>query len=142
MKVLALVFLTCQILLLAADHALEPGILPFEFAFSGEAAAGILVGWGPEGRRVAVAAHIVDYPYLVAYGLGLRGLVRQWGGGRLAVLPLVAAGCDAVENAALLGMLGVGPSDALAVAAGVFASAKFTLLGITGAALLGRRLRG
>jgi hypothetical protein len=118
-----------------------PGIVPFEVAGSQERAREILALWGPEGRSAARASLIIDYPFLLAYasfyalactavsealarrGFGWLGSV----GMRLAWGALAAGAFDAVENAALLGVLATDGSGALAATARWFAIGKFTL---------------
>jgi hypothetical protein len=114
------------------------GIIPFELAGpdrSGE----ILRAWGADGQRAARASLLLDFPYLVAYttlNVRLTGRAREVvtpeGDGVLkAVGPAataiqVTAGlCDAVENAALLGVVAKGGDARLASIARGAARAKF-----------------
>lgn len=118
------------------------GIVAFEVAFTHARAHEILAAWGHAGRHAARLSLWFDYGFMLAYGLFLflavralrdalarRGLVRlARPGGAIAVLALVAAACDACENAVLLLQLGgrarsLGPS-----LAGSFASVKFACL--------------
>ena len=92
------------------------GIIEFEFTGTADKAAEHYEDLGSDGRSAARTSLLIDYPYLVAYGLFLAGAcvavadrARRAGRERLAALgpPLAwgalgAAGCDAVENAALL----------------------------------------
>jgi hypothetical protein len=120
-----------------------PGIIPFEVAGTEERAARIVQRWGETGRAAARRSLILDYPFLVGYAavqaiaceaageaMGRRGLrLRGAAGPALAWGQLAAGGFDAVENAALLGVLagrGKGPLPALARAC---ATAKFALIG-------------
>ncbi len=128
-----------------------PGIVPFEVAGNEERAREILAQWGQEGRSAARASLIIDYPFLVAYACfyalactalaealarrGLRWLASV--GGRLAWGALAAGAFDAIENAALLGVLATGGSGALAATARWFAIGKFTLTSLVVVYLVG-----
>jgi hypothetical protein len=97
---------------------------------------------GPEGRRVAQVALIVDYPYLLSYGafftvagFATRHLARTRGWRRLAsagaIVPLFAAAAavfDAIENAFLLLVLGGHGGPSAPAIATVCSSLKFTLI--------------
>jgi hypothetical protein len=121
-----------------------PTILDFEFAGSGSRAAQIKAEWGAEGRSAAHLSLVLDYGYMLSYGLffafagfAVRDTVRPGGGGRGAALGVVvpffapaAATFDASENVALLLTLdGNGGSFAPPFAA-VCSAIKFTLVGI------------
>lgn len=57
------------------EHTGGPGILGFEFAATKVRATQVLVEWGSTGRRVARLSLIVDYAYMLSYGvLHARGL--------------------------------------------------------------------
>ena len=132
-----------------------PGIIPFELA-GPDRSKEILSKWGAEGQRAARASLLLDFPYLIAYtalGVQLIGRAREAFGERdastlEAVGPLVAAvqvaagACDAVENAALLGVVARGGDARLASVARSAARMKFAglLVGVLygGTALLGR----
>jgi hypothetical protein len=121
------------------DHGV--GIIELEFTDRSDLAEAKYEDLGSDGRSAARTSLLIDYPYLVAYGLFLSGAcvavadrARRAGRRRLAALgpPLAwgalgAAACDAVENAALLlildGQTGQ-PWPAIAVGC---ASAKFLL---------------
>jgi hypothetical protein len=117
------------------------GIIEFELAASSSHAEEIVSEWGEEGRDAATESLILDYPYLVLYGLLLAGacsavsaradragkprlaragVLFAWGG-------LGAAAADALENVGLL-VVAAGHTDqpwpGLAAA---FAVAKFAL---------------
>lgn len=115
------------------------GIVDFELAFSEQRAGEILSVWGTEGRDAARLSLWLDFPFLIAYGLFLRLAVLALRDALLhrdrerlarpavaiAVLPLVAAGADAVEDVFLLLVLG-GRADTLGPPlAGAFATVKF-----------------
>jgi hypothetical protein len=130
-----------------------PGIIPFELAGTAEKAQAIMDRWGTEGRPAAQRSLVLDFPYLVAYS-GVHTIwcrmasdtLRRHGRkgaadlGDLVVRSQVLAGaCDAVENAALLGVL-AGRTKTLPRLARSFALAKFALLALGwGYAALGLR---
>jgi hypothetical protein len=118
------------------------GIVSFELAGSGAAAARILASW-PEGERNLrdlARLHLgVDFVYLVLYpallslacarvALRLRARPAARIGSVLAWLLPLAGLLDAAENVALLRMLGDGPSDAMAQLAWACAVPKFALV--------------
>jgi len=119
-----------------------PTILDFEFAVTPSRAAQIMAEWGPKGRNAARLSLILDYGYMVSYGLffalagfAVRDMARTRGWRRLAALgalvpffALAAASFDASENVALLLTLaGDGGSLAPPFAA-VCSAIKFTLV--------------
>ena len=118
-----------------------PGIIPFELA-GPERSPRILRKWGRDGRRAARASLLLDFPYLTAYTLlGVRLTRRAQGamaargrrslssfGGTVALAQVGAGACDAVENAALLGVLQRGGKERLATVARTAALAKFARL--------------
>jgi hypothetical protein len=126
------------------QHAGGHGIVSFELAGSRDRAREILADWGAEGRRAARASLWVDYLYLAAYGaflwLAIRALRdgalrRGWArfarpGGAIALLALVAAACDAAEDAFLLLALGGHGGSAAPTLATAFASVKFACLAV------------
>jgi hypothetical protein len=115
------------------------GILSFEFAGTHDAAVRMIASWGPQAREAARLTLGLDYLYLVVYpawfslgcllvsaGLADRparlGLATAWA--------VWAAGpLDAVENAALLGLLGGASESGLATLAFACAAVKFALVG-------------
>jgi hypothetical protein len=136
-----------------------PGIIPFELA-GPRRSAEIIRAWGPEGKRAARASLLLDFPFLVAYTVLNVELTRRAGrvfaaqrqkrlesAARLvAGVQIVAGGCDAVENTALLGVVSRGGDERLASVARVAAGAKFAGL-IVGwiygaAARIARRRQG
>lgn len=121
-----------------------PTILAFEFAGSRARAAQIVAEWGPKGRSAAHFSLLLDYGYMLSYGLffalagfAVRDTARAHDWRRLAaigaVVPffaLAAASFDASENVALLLTLaGHGASFAPSFAA-VCSAIKFTLIAI------------
>jgi hypothetical protein len=94
----------------------EASISDFEFAGSRSRAAQIMAGWGSEGRRLAHLGLLLDYGYMLSYGLffaragftirdAARG--RRWrrmarAGIAVPYFALAAACFDASENVALL----------------------------------------
>ncbi len=146
------------VLLPVADHDLRlglelidpshvshgPTILALEFAGSRSHAAQIMAEWGATGRSAAHLSLVLDYGYMLSYGLffclagfAIRDTARARGWQRLAtpggVIPffaLAAAAFDASENVALLLTLaGKGGSFAPPFAA-VCSTIKFTLIGL------------
>jgi hypothetical protein len=120
-----------------------PTILAFEFAGS-RARATQITEWGPKGRSAAHLSLLLDYGYMLSYGLffalagfAVRDMARARDWKRLAavgvVVPffaLAAASFDASENIALLLTLaGNGGSFAPPFAA-VCSAIKFTLITI------------
>jgi hypothetical protein len=128
-----------------------PGIITFELARTSERAREILADWGADGRSAAKASLWIDYLYLAAYGAfvwlaigalrdaaarrGMLGFARL--GAFAAPLPLVAAACDAVEDAFLLLVLGGHGGSAAPALATAFASVKFACIGVALAYVLG-----
>jgi hypothetical protein len=121
-----------------------PTILDFEFAGSQARAAQIVSEWGPKGRRAAHLSLLLDYGYMLSYGVffALAGVLvrdtaraRDWRrlaalGGVIPCFALAAASFDASENVALLLTLaGNGGSFAPPFAA-VCSAIKFTLIAI------------
>ncbi len=120
------------------------GIIAFEVAFTSGKAQSIMVAWGTKGHDAAVASLWFDFLYLTAYGLFLflavralrdalarRGWVRlARPGGTIAVLALVGAGCDVLEDVFLLLQLGGHAQSIGPTLAGSFASAKFACLAV------------
>jgi hypothetical protein len=121
-----------------------PAILNFEFAGSQSHAAQIMAEWGPKGRSAAHLSLLLDYGYMLSYGLffalagfAVRDTARARGWTRLAAIGVVvpffalaAAMFDATENVALLLTLaGNGGSFAPPFAA-VCSTIKFTLISI------------
>jgi hypothetical protein len=109
-----------------------PGIIPFELA-GPERSAEILRRWGADGQRAARASLLLDFPYLVAYttlNVRLASRARNAApfphlGRAVAAVQVAAGACDAVENAALLGVVGRGGDPRLASLARTAARAKF-----------------
>ncbi|MGO9760618.1 MAG: hypothetical protein ACLP1Q_05075 [Solirubrobacteraceae bacterium] len=121
-----------------------PTILDFEFAGSQSRAAQMMAEWGAKGRSAAHLSLVLDYGYMLSYGLffALAGFAvrdsaraRGWRflaaiGGVVPFFALAAATFDASENVALLLTLaGNGGSLAPPLAA-VCSAIKFTLIGI------------
>ncbi len=121
-----------------------PAILDFEFTGSRSRAAQIVSEWGAKGRSAAHLSLVLDYGYMLSYGLffalagfAVRDTARARGWRRLATIGVVvpffalaAATFDATENVALLLTLaGNGGSFAPPFAA-VCSAVKFTLISI------------
>ena len=112
-----------------------PGIVPFEVEFTSENARETLAQWGEDGRDSAKLSLWLDYLFLVAYAaffsLAVVALCEALGWRRwafLATFPLVAAVCDAIENANLLLTIGQDGDQPWPLLAGIFAIVKFVTL--------------
>lgn len=139
---------------LAYDNRMQDaghhGIVAFEVAFTHGKAQSIMAAWGANGHDAAVASLWFDYLFMTAYGLflflavralrdalvrrGRTGLARP--GGTIAMLALVGAGCDALENLFLLLQLGGRAQSIGPTLAGTFASVKFACVTVAIAYLL------
>ena len=117
--ILGVVWLVLGAYMLSLESTMQDGgygIVDYELAFTSDEATTILTAWGDEGRDAARLQLWLDYLYLVVYGLFLwlaikavrdGALRRGWTryarpGAAIAILPLVAAGADAIEDAFLL----------------------------------------
>lgn len=91
-------------------------ILHFEFAGDVATAKAIVDSWGADGQAQALKQTLVDYLFLLSYpqaiALGILAVLKNarsamlWKAGRwLAWLQWLAGLLDAVENAALIGIL-------------------------------------
>lgn len=142
---IATVAFTVTLELIDPSHVSHgPTILDFEFAGSRSRAAQIVADWGAKGRSAAHLSLLLDYGYMLSYGLffafagfAVRDTARARGWHCLAALGVVvpflalaAATFDASENVALLLTLdGNGGSFAPPFAA-VCSAIKFTLIAI------------
>lgn len=121
-----------------------PDVMAFEFAGSRAHAAQIMGEWGPKGRSAAHLSLILDYGYMLSYGLffalagfAVRDIARSRGWRRVAaagaVIPffaLAAAIFDASENIALLLTLGGHGGSLAPPFATVCSTFKWTLIGV------------
>jgi hypothetical protein len=121
-----------------------PSIVAFEFAASSSRAAQIMGEWGADGRSAAHLSLVLDYGYMLSYGLffalagfAIRDIAGERGWRRLAaagaVIPffaLAAAAFDASENVALLLTLGGSGGSFAPPFAAVCSAIKFTLIAI------------
>ncbi|MFI4992174.1 MAG: hypothetical protein ACHQCH_00975 [Solirubrobacterales bacterium] len=121
-----------------------PSILGFEFAGSRSHATQIVSEWGPKGRDAAHLSLLLDYGYMLSYGLfftlaGLatRDFARAHGWRRLAItgavvpfFALAAATFDATENVALLLTLAGNGGSFAPPFATICSTIKFTLITI------------
>lgn len=119
-------------------------ISDFEFAGSSSRAAQIMAEWGSEGRHLAHLGLLLDYGYMLSYGLffalagfavrdaaRVRGWQRMTKAGIVVPYFALAAACfDASENVALLLTLGGHGSSFAPPFATVCSSIKWTLIGI------------
>lgn len=112
-----------------------PGIVAFELEFTSENARETLSEWGEEGRDSARLSLWLDYLFLIAYAAFFSLAVaavcevlrwRRWL--FLATFPLIAAVCDAIENANLLLAIAQDGDQPFPFLAGVFALIKFATL--------------
>lgn len=142
---IAIIAFTVTLELIDPSHVSHgPTILDFEFAGSQSRAAQIIAEWGAKGRSTAHLSLLLDYGYMLSYGLFfcLAGLAirdtaqaRGWRGLAAAgvVVPffaLAAAAFDASENVALLLTLAGRGGSLAAPFATVCSTIKFTLIGI------------
>lgn len=142
--VATVVFTAILTLIDPSEVSRGPEVVAFEFAGSQARAARIMGEWGPEGRSAAHLSLILDYGYMLSYGLffaiagfAIRDTARARGWRRMAtvgaVVPffaLAAALFDATENVALLLTLaGKGGSLAPPLAT-VCSTFKWALIGV------------
>jgi hypothetical protein len=120
------------------------GILRFELARSSARADEIVTEWGSKGRTAARQSLILDYGYLVGYGLLIAGAcvvvgerAARLGRRRLAAAApvlawaaLAAAACDALENVNLLIVAGQHTAQPWPGLAFAFACGKFLLVNL------------
>ena len=142
--VAGLVFGVAQLPALATmgDHGV--GIIEFELARTSHKAAQLVSDLGPHGRWAARISLYLDYGYLLGYGLFFAGACvvvserarelgwRRWGalGVALAWGVLLAAGLDAIENGALLVVLGRHTAQPWPGIAFACAAPKLVLVGL------------
>lgn len=121
-----------------------PGIITFEFAGSRRHAARIMGEWGARGRSAAHLSLVLDYGYMLAYGLlfalagfAVRDAARSRGwrcvaaaGAVIPFFALAAAAFDASENVALLLTLGGDGGSFAPPFAAVCATFKFALIAV------------
>jgi hypothetical protein len=121
-----------------------PTILDFEFAGSHARATQIMAEWGPKGRSAAHLSLLLDYGYMLSYGLffalagfTVRDTAQAHNWRRLAaigaVVPffaLAAASFDASENVALLLTLADHGGSFAPPFAAVCSAIKWTLITI------------
>jgi hypothetical protein len=122
-----------------AQHGVD--IMEFEMMRTTSRAASLIAYLGADGIDAARQQLYVDYGLMIAYAVVLSascmmlasragtGWVARFGPlfGRLAI---VAAVCDAIENVALLVVLGNHPNQPWPGLASGFATVKFALLGL------------
>jgi hypothetical protein len=152
--VLAPLTFTIMFALISLDAELRTpaspaGIVSFELAGDRARAIRILDAWGEQGRRAATLSLRLDFVYLASYAPGLALLCaaaaeRAFARPRLAALgawlawgQLAAGVLDALENLALLHVLGGASGDVWPAFAAACAWPKFALVGACFAYLLG-----
>jgi hypothetical protein len=120
-----------------------PAIVAFEFAGSRSRAAQMMAEWGARGRSAAHLSLLLDYGYMLSYGLffALAGFAvrdaaraRRWqrlaaAGAIVPFFAIAAAAFDASENVALLLTLGGDGGSFAPPFAAVCSAIKFTLIG-------------
>lgn len=129
------------------------GIVSFELARTAAAARRMLDAWSPQQKAVAWQGLMLDFAYLLAYGMALSlacALVADWSRDRgspfarvaatVAWGSLAAAGFDVVENVALMLRLRGADASALAPVAFLAASIKFALVGAALVVIVGGAL--
>jgi hypothetical protein len=117
------------------------GIVSFELAGEPDTAARMLEAWGTQGRANAALSLRLDFLFLASYAPGLALLCAalsdraRAAGSRLAATgaalawgQLAAGGFDAIENLALLRVLGSSPPGGWPALAAAFAWPKFALV--------------
>ncbi|HWN71881.1 MAG TPA: hypothetical protein VNM90_29785 [Haliangium sp.] len=140
----------CAVTLQIVDARLRAssgwGIVHFEFAWSSERAARMRASWDEDARMYAAFSLGFDYLFLCAYGALAWSLLRlramaldrvtradrsRWARAcrSLSFAAWAAAGCDALENAALWRVL-VEPAAPWPMIATILASAKFAILAL------------
>jgi hypothetical protein len=121
-----------------------PTILAFEFARTPSRAAQIMAEWGANGRSTAHLSLVLDYGYMLSYGLffalagfAVRDTARARGWTRFAAIgaivpffALAAAAFDATENVALLLVLANKGGNFAPPFAAICSTIKFALIGI------------
>lgn len=142
--VAAVLFAAMALLDLRMQSTGGPGIVGYELAWSTDRVTQILAEWGHTGQQAARLSLLLDFPYLVAYGifltlavLALRDTARERGwdayaryGKAIAWLPAVAAACDAAEDIGLLVMLEGHGAMRIPPLPALFALAKFAALAV------------
>ncbi len=146
----AVLFLVLAALDLRMQSTGGPGIVGLELAGTTDRATQIMAEWGQTGQDAARLSLWIDFVYLIAYGgflalaiLAVRDAARRRGwetyaryGTAIAVLPIVAALCDVVEDVGLLLVLDGHGASRIPQAATAFALLKFAALAVALAYLL------
>lgn len=105
------------------------GIVTLELAWSPARAASTIASYrATAGLAPAWLSMAVDAAFIPVYAVALRLWLRHRVGPRAAVLPVIAAGCDAVENLGLVALLAGARAPAITIATSTLASVKFVLL--------------
>lgn len=112
------------------------GVLSFELAFTAEALRQMISEWMPLLATSVGFQLGFDFLLIPLYALSLSAALlyarkqpAQWIH-ILAWLLLIAGACDGIENICLLTCVIAGPTNTMALAAGIFASAKFLILAV------------
>ncbi len=147
----AVLFLVLAALDLQMQDTGGPGIAGFELAGSSERATQIMAEWGQTGQDAARLSLWLDFLFLIAYGaflplaiLAVRDAACRNGWERyarygmpIALLPIAAAFCDAIEDIGLLLVLDGHGASRAPEAATAFALLKFAALAVALVYLLG-----
>lgn len=118
------------------------GIVSLELAWSLAGVHQVIDPWTESARQIFLQLTIADYVYMVCYSTLLAViclLLGRWSAARgrvhwshfwegAAWWPWIAAGCDAIENAASLGLLLLQPVDPWPLVMSAAASVKFVIL--------------
>lgn len=131
----------------SASDVATRGILSYEFSWNESTARAILESWSKLTAVIQIQLKL-DYVFLIFYPLlfslacgmladSTHNTVRATIGSVLSWVVLLTGPFDAIENYALLEMIEHGVSETMAKIAGAFAGAKFLLLVITLAYILG-----
>lgn len=131
-------FVSYAIVMLLVERRMQrtggPGIIPFELAGNSAAAESIMARWGPQGRRAARLSLVLDFGYMLNYGV-LIGLLLDRTARRnrhhraVSVLIVAAVVGDAVEGVSLLRVLDHRNVEQNTARAKNAALTKFALLG-------------
>ena len=103
-------------------------VLRFEMVATTHQAELVLSGWGEAGRAAARTQLLLDFGFLVGYGLLMWVAATAVHAPRLALLGPVAAVADALENVALLAIVDGRTAQPWPALATTFAIVKFVAL--------------
>lgn len=135
-----------QLPALAAMRAGGTDVVGFEMVATTQQAELVLAGWGEVGQAAARTQLLLDFGFLVGYGLLMWLTATALRAPRLALLGPVAAVADALENIALLVIVGGRTAQPWPALATTFAIVKFValtawLVGVAATVVRQRRTR-